>query len=274
MTDEDDRRAQQRRRGLDYINSEAGAASAEALGAILEAVEGEWEVKTDGTQAAVDTRADFQSAALTALRKLLFALGALDLLHRRMVAFARNQRMGVISHARDLESLLKPAKLRKAVGQKNMRKMLARVVLDLALLPGASKAVVWALNLAAGGRDGQFGDEGVFDTDPVAGIQPDSGFAYTLQIRLAYATGYTSGANGALESRRLSEALLAQAVRTFNDLRRRLRAEDKDTVPIAKPATIRDWCTRLHRAQFDLGYRQGCADRAAGQIIRSKKLHA
>ena len=145
MTDEDDRRAQQRRRGLDYINSEAGAASAEALGAILEAVEGEWEVKTDGTQAAVDTRADFQSAALTALRKLLFALGALDLLHRRMVAFARNQRMGVISHARDLESLLKPAKLRKAVGQKNMRKMLARVVLDLALLPGASKAVVWAL---------------------------------------------------------------------------------------------------------------------------------
>jgi hypothetical protein len=75
MTDEDDRRAQQRQRGLDYINSEAGAASAEALGAILEAVEGEWEVKTDGTQAAVDTRADFQSAALTALRKLLFALG-------------------------------------------------------------------------------------------------------------------------------------------------------------------------------------------------------
>jgi hypothetical protein len=271
---EGERRAHRRQRGREYLNSEAGAAAAEALGAFIEAIEGEREVRADETQAAVEKRAGFQSTALAALRALISALGALDLLHRRMVAFARNQRMGVISHARDLASLLKPDKLRKDVGRKNMRKMLARVVLDLGLLPGASKAVTWALNLAAGGRDGQFADEGAFDTDPAAGVQSDSGLAYTLQIRLANATGYEAGTNGAPETRRLSEALLAQAVKTFNAWRRGMRAVDKDTVPLAKPTTVRDWCTRLHREQFDLGYKQGCVDRAAGQVNRGKKLHA
>ena len=247
MTDEDDRRAQQRQRGLDYINSEAGAASAEALGAILEAVEGEWEVKTDGTQAAVDTRADFQSAALTALRNLLFALGALDLLHRRMVAFARNQRMGVISHARDLESLLKPAKLRKAVGQKNMRKMLARVVLDLALLPGASKAVVWALNLAAGGRDPGRSAPRASSTpfrSPGSGPTADSrtrcrSGSRTPRVILRERTARWSPAAypRPCSPKRSEHSTICDAA---------CGEEDKDTVPIAKPTTVRDWCTRLH----------------------------
>jgi hypothetical protein len=41
MTGPGERRARARQRGRDYINSEAGAVTAEALGALLEALERE-----------------------------------------------------------------------------------------------------------------------------------------------------------------------------------------------------------------------------------------
>ena len=47
MTDEDEAAREARQRGRDYINSEAGEAAAEALGALLEALEREREANSD-----------------------------------------------------------------------------------------------------------------------------------------------------------------------------------------------------------------------------------
>jgi hypothetical protein len=55
MTSEDERRARARQRARDYINSEAGAVTAEALGALLEAREWEQEANSDEARAAAQT---------------------------------------------------------------------------------------------------------------------------------------------------------------------------------------------------------------------------
>ncbi len=56
MTSGDERRARARQRGRDHINSEAGAVTAEALGALLEAQEREQEANSDEARAAAQGR--------------------------------------------------------------------------------------------------------------------------------------------------------------------------------------------------------------------------
>ena len=82
MTNEDERRARARQRGRDHINSEAGAVTAEALGALLEAREGEQEANSD------EARAAAQGVFLSAQAAFGRATGATDVRRRRMAVEA------------------------------------------------------------------------------------------------------------------------------------------------------------------------------------------
>jgi hypothetical protein len=87
--------------------------------------------------------------------------------------------------------------------------------------------------------------------------------------------GADEGKRGAQRRRRGRKYINSEAgAASFNAWRGHLRPADKDAVLIAKPATVRDWCVRIHGSQFKLGYADGCADRAAGRIERIKTLRA
>ncbi len=87
--------------------------------------------------------------------------------------------------------------------------------------------------------------------------------------------GADEGERGAQRRRRGREYINSEAgAASFNAWRGHLRPADKDAVLIAEPATVRDGCVRIHGSQFELGYGDGCADRAAGRIERSKTLRA
>jgi hypothetical protein len=150
--------------------------------------------------------------------------------------------------------------------------MIARAMTDLALFPKEAIVSVWSLVLAEGGRRGALGDDGLWAHDPAAGIDPNTGAHETLRVEVVRAIGYTAGAMGLPATRRLSELLLIRATRLWE----KLRAGAKEPLDPVKPATIRDWCARGGPSRlneiFEGACRQGAADKAANQVVRSKML--
>jgi hypothetical protein len=208
-----------------------------------------------------------KGAALEVTNDFLEEIGVLSLLQRRMAAFVLGKREGASVLADELKRLLSAKSIKR-----NIRRMIARAVTDLALFPKEAIVSVWSLVLADGGRRGALGDDGLWAHDPAAGIDPNTGAHETLRVELVRATGYTAGATGLPETRRLPELLLIRATRFWN----KLRAGAKEPIDPVKPATIRDWCTRGGPSRlneiFEDACHRGTADKAANRVDRSKML--
>ena len=126
MTNEDERRARARQRGRDYINSEAGAVTAEALGALLEAREGEQEANSD------EARAAAQAAYLSAQAAFGRATGATDVRRRRMAVEALDLPSGARVEAGEFERIFKDCldTIETMASRNKLRRLLSRGFID------------------------------------------------------------------------------------------------------------------------------------------------
>ncbi len=126
MTSEDERRAQARQRGRDYINSKAGAVTAEALGALLEAREKEQDAGSD------EVRAAAQTAFVAGWAAFSRATGATDVGRRRMAVEALDYPSGRPVDAGDFNRVLTDCffTLETQAGRDKLRRLLSRHFLD------------------------------------------------------------------------------------------------------------------------------------------------
>jgi hypothetical protein len=212
-----------------------------------------------------EARAAAQVATLTVIRDCMARAGWSGMFDRRMTTFVRGRDEGSPADGGDLGRLVKG-------NPRNARRAIARFVQDMRPIPEIENSrSIWSLVLAESGRDGAHGDGGVWDREKVSGVKRDTAPQFTLKHHLVDRLGYTSGAEGRPEKRRVPELLLARAIRYWNAMRNAATGERAEPVTAA---TIRDWCTAggPFADLFDSGYRRGVADRAAKRVDRSKKL--
>ena len=126
MTSEDERRARTRQRGRDYINSETGAVTAEALGALLEALEREQEANSD------EARAAAQTAFLEAEAEFGRATGATDVRRRRMAVEALDLASGARVKAGEFERVFRECldTIETLTSRNKLRRLLSRGFID------------------------------------------------------------------------------------------------------------------------------------------------
>jgi hypothetical protein len=217
-------------------------------------------------EAAADTeeaRAAAQEALLKVINDFFDCAGWRDSLYRQAVTFILGKPKGSPSQGSELASLIK--------NTRNFRRALAWLLYVLRLLP-TSRKTVWSLVAAEEGREGGHGGGGVFEPDPVAGIDKTGSAAIeNLKINLVEMVGYTAGALDLPETRRLPHELVQRAHEAWRRHSLRRTGEAPDPV---KPATIRIWCTRPGRLAdvFDAAYERGRQDKRANRVNRSKLL--
>jgi hypothetical protein len=210
-----------------------------------------------------EKRAAQQRAALTIIRDFIDRAGWGDLLQRRLVTFIQGKPEGSPSEARELPKLLEP--------RRNSRRALQRFLYDLRPLPG-SLEIIGSLVVAEEGLEGSHGGGGVFEPENVAGVDKKGGAALKwLKIHIVEMTGYTAGAAGLPETRRLPEDLLQRALGAWR------HSVPMQTGKPAKPVTtntIRLWRTRRGSLAeiFNLEFERGFRDKLANSIDKSKLL--
>ena len=180
-----------------------------------------------------------------------------------MVTHVHGKPAGSPAEARELAALIKT--------RRNFRRAAARLLYDLRLLPASRKAI-FSLVMAEEGRDGAHGGGGVFEPEHVAGVDRQGGAAIeALKINLVEMTGYTAGAAGLPETRRLSHELLIRAALAWVWFKRQDDGKHPDPVTTE---TIRAWCTKPGRLAdvFEYAYERGRRDKAAKRVDGSKML--
>ena len=211
-----------------------------------------------------EARAAAQAAALTVLNAIFDQAGWRDFLQRRLVTFIVGKPEGSPSEAGELAKLVEQ--------RRNFRRALTRLLYDLPLLP-ASLKTIWELVMAEEGREEEGREReggGVFEPDPVAGVR-SSPSTEILKIELVEKIGYTAGAAGLPETRRLTDDLLQRAHGAWRRYTLKRTGDAPDPVT---SETIRIWCTRPGRLAevFNAAYERGGRDKRANRIDRSKLL--
>jgi hypothetical protein len=193
MTSEDERRARALQRGRDYINSEAGAATAEALGALLDALEKDREANSD------DARKRAHEQALASRAALEAATGVLGWRRRRIVSTAA----GLPAHRHVATAKGIEAIFTRRGHITEQRFAAGRILIDEvgALLGGRPENLEAAtLILAEMGYhspQGELGkDSGIRGATIRQGVNPDDGPSAMARLSLYTALGYTLGAEG------------------------------------------------------------------------------
>jgi hypothetical protein len=212
---------------------------------------------------AATTGALAQNANLTVINDFIVRAGWRDFFGRRAVTFVYGKPEGSPSQAGELASLIEKPR--------NFRRALAGLLYDLPLLPASRKAI-WSFVMAEEGREGIHGGGGVFEPEPAAGVdREDSASIENLKINLVEMIGYTAGAAGLIEKRRLTSELLQRACEAWR--RHTLKRTGEPPDPLARE-TIRGWCTKPGRLAdvFNAAYDRGRRDKEANRIDRSKLL--
>jgi hypothetical protein len=243
-----------RQRGRGYINSDAGAAAAEALGKLLEALENERGANDD------DGRATRQTQYLDAEGALLLSIGGVDLRQRRMVVEAP---AGSKVETSDFMQLDRDCVEVTPEGQVRIRQALARHTLDTEAILKKRLSGLQASNL----RQNAKGRYGPLDGRlMIAGVDPGMGAADELRSKIVAETGYTVGAErGAVG--RIPHAMWKRAERVHNKWAANLRMRGI-RVQNVSAATIKDWCqkegplaTLFHDARRDGAASRDAPDR-------------
>jgi hypothetical protein len=207
-------------------------------------------------------RAAAQAAAVTVINNFFDRAGWSDFFQRLMVTHVHGKPAGSPAEARELAALIKT--------RRNFRRALERLLYDLRLLPASRKAV-FSMVMGEEGREGAHGGGGVFEPERVAGVDRQGGAAIeALKISLVEMIGYTAGAVGRSETRRLPVELLLRAALAWVWHK---TPDGKHPDPVTTE-TIRAWCTKPGRLAgvFNEAYEKGHTDACANRVDRSKML--
>jgi hypothetical protein len=185
-------REEARQRGRDYINSEAGAAAAEALGALLEALEKARDANDD------DARKDAHEQALKARADLEAATGVRDLRRQRIVStVAGLPPHRIAATAKGVDAIFNGRR------DSEHRSAYNRILMDElgALLGGRPEnleaATLILAQMGYHGPKGKLGkDSGIRAPTVRQGVNSNDGASATGRLSLYTALGYTLGAEG------------------------------------------------------------------------------
>jgi hypothetical protein len=235
MTVEDERRARDRQRGRDYINSEAGEASAEALGALLEALEEERGANNDGE------RAEAQARYLEAKAVLDYEIEAPHVRRRRMAVEALDLPSGASVDPGDFERVLTDcfSTLETQAGRDKLRRLLSRYILDdeETFGPPAARLLVEKLSANSEGLLGA-----IDRVEGKSGVGKTTGKNVNTRTIVVMAAGYSAGVEYGLDGN-IPSAFWKRAQRRHGRLVKKARAHGV-RIKAAKAATIKDWCLR------------------------------
>lgn len=254
MTNEDERRARARQRGRDHINSEAGAVTAEALGALLEAREGEQEANSDEARAAAET------AFLAAEAAFGRATGAMDVRRRRMVAEALDLPSGARVEAGEFERIFKDCldTIETVPSRNKLRRLLSRGFIDNeATFTDSVRLLVDKLFKNPKGLMGALDR-----VEKKSGVDARKGLDSSVRTVVVSAAGYSAGVEFGLDK---------DIPLTFWKRAQRRHSRETDgwrargvQIPTAKADTIRDWCMRVavpHADNFKKARADGFVER-------------
>jgi hypothetical protein len=186
-------REEARQRGRDYIDGEAGAAAAEALGALLEALEKARDANSD------DAQEDAHKQALAARADLEAAIGVRGWRRQRIVSTAAGQPAHrPVTTAKGIESIF-----RRGRRDTEQRFAMGRILMDElgCILGGRPENLEAAtLILAEKGYHGPQAkpgkDSGIRAPTIRQGVNPDDGASEAGRWSFYTALGYTLGAEG------------------------------------------------------------------------------
>ena len=186
MTGADERRARARQRGRDYINSEAGAVTAEALGALLEALERERGANND------EGRTDAQARYLEAKAVLDYEIEAPHVRRRRMAVEALDYPSGALVDAGDFRRVLTDCfrTLKTQAGRDKLRRLLSRYILDDEETIGRPAARLLVEKLSAN-SEGLLG--AIDNVEGKSGVGKTTGKNVNIRTKVVMAAGYSAG---------------------------------------------------------------------------------
>jgi hypothetical protein len=227
-----------------------GGRALDAVGRLLVALKSESDANSN------DSRVKAQEAAVVAYADLGAAIGARDLLRRRLIVAARDLDEGAKVDVADYDKETKAALDGSPGGLRRLRRMSARLAIDAkdALSAPLARLLAGAFLATAAGYDSLL-------ANPVksGGVDPKGGAANFLHQKIAYKSGYTHGAEGA---GRVRETLWRRAAAEYNKSAAKLR-QAGEKAPDITPETIRFWCGRHNKLKeiFDGARRDGRAAR-------------
>jgi hypothetical protein len=257
MTNEDERRARARQRGRDHINSEAGAVTAEALGALLEAREGEQEANSD------EARAAAQGAFLSAQAALGRATGATDVRRRRMAVEALDLPSGARVEAGEFDRIFKDCldTIETMVSRNKLRRLLSRGFIDdEATFTDAVRLLVDKLFKNPKGLMGALDR-----VEKKSGVDARKGLDDSIRTSVVLAAGYTAGVEFGPDGN-IPFAYWRRAQRRHSREADGWRAKGVKIAP-AKAATIRDWCVRVAAPHAE-NFRKARAEASPSETIQ------
>jgi hypothetical protein len=191
-------REEARQRGRDYINSKVGEAAAEALGALLEALERAGEANSD------DAREDAHKQTMAARADLEAAIGVRGWRRQRIVSTAAGQPAHrPVATAKGVESIF-----RRGGRDTEQRFAMSRILMDElgGILGGRPENLEAATLILA--EKGYYGpqakpgkDSGLRAPAIRQGVNPHAGASETGRWGFYTALGYTLGAEGKRDCR-------------------------------------------------------------------------
>jgi hypothetical protein len=235
MTGADERRARARQRGRDYINSEGGAVTAEALGALLEALERERGANND------EGRTDAQARYLEAKAVLDYEIEAPHVRRRRMAVEALDYPSGALVDAGDFRRVLTDcfSTLKTQAGRDKLRRLLSRYILDDEETIGRPAARLLVEKLSAN-SEGLLG--AIDNVERKSGVGKTTGKNVNIRTKVVMAAGYSAGVEFGLNGN-IPSVFWKRAQRMHGRLVKEARAHGA-RIKAAKAATIKDWCLR------------------------------
>ena len=235
MTSGNERRARARQRGRDYINSEAGAVTAEAVGALLDALEKERGASSD------EGRAAAQARYLEAKAVLNYELEDRHVRRRRMAVEALDYPSGALVDAGEFGRVLTDCffTLKTQAGRDKLRRLLSRYLLDDEETFGrpAARLLIEKLSANSGGIFGA-----IDNVEGKSGVDKTTGKNVNARTNVVMAAGYSAGVKFGLDGN-IPSAFWDRARRTHGRLVKEAHAHGV-MIKAAKAATIKDWCLR------------------------------
>jgi hypothetical protein len=254
MTSGNERRARARQRGRDYINSEAGAVTAEAVGALLDALEKERGASSD------EGRAAAQARYLEAKAVLNYELEDRHVRRRRMAVEALDYPSGALVDAGEFGRVLTDCffTLKTQAGRDKLRRLLSRYLLDDEETFGrpAARLLIEKLSANSGGIFGA-----IDNVEGKSGVDKTTGKNVNARTNVVMAAGYSAGVEFGMNGK-IPFAFWKRAQRTHIRLVKEERAHGV-RIKAAKTATIKDWCLRdgPQAEKFRLARTDGFAER-------------
>jgi hypothetical protein len=247
-------REEARQRGRAYINSKAGEAAAEALGAIREALEREREAKSD------DERAKAQGRYLEAKDVLDYEIEAPHVLRRRMTVEALDVPSGTPFGTNDFKRVLEDcfSTLKTKTGRNKFRRLVSRYFIDNEATFGKPAARLLVEKLFAN-SEGLLG--AIDNVEGKSGLGKTTGKPVNIRRIVVMAAGYSAGVKFGLDGN-IPSAFWDRAQRMHGRFVKKARSHG-DRIKAAKAATIKDWCLRdgPEARKFRLARADGFAER-------------